>query len=318
MEHRRRLRSGIAALAALFFLPVVACATETRDLDARIAAHLGSLRQQLDPRVVEALDRIDGLGRRLLAARSYLRARSSIAERWSWSQQQIDRYAGSPLQRALDAEIAQVRAVFEAENPGYTLWVNPQVRSVEQQIERWNDNASVAAAADSMLATLRSRVVAADAPPIGTRAARDWFAEALRTAAPDPTPTLAAPGLSRHGRMQAVDFQVQRGDRIIAGTSRNDVERVWEAQGWCERLVFAVRTASNRFEGPLVNPNEPWHYEYRPETGVVASLQAAPAVSAPRTVTASGNRTPWPCRSPWESTRRSLCLRHGPVRTWPG
>ena len=55
------------------------------------------------------------------------------------------------------------------------------------------------------------------------------------------------------------------------GTSRDDVKAVWEGQGWCERLVYAVRTASDRFEGPLVNPNEPWHYEYRARTVLTAA-----------------------------------------------
>jgi hypothetical protein len=264
------MRAGLAALATL--LPFLACATGTRDVDARIAAHLGSLRQQFDPRVLDALDRIDGLGRQLLAARSYLRAPSAIAERWSWSQAQIERYEGSALQHALDAEIAKVRAVFEAENPGYTLWANPQVRSVELQVERWNDNATVARAADSMLADVRAAVSEATAPPAGTARGREWFARTLRNATPQPAPPLAAPGLSLHGRMQAVDFHVRRGDRTVAGPDQRQVESVWHAQGWCERLVRAVRLASDRFDGPLVNPNEPWHFEYRAEAAAVAAL----------------------------------------------
>jgi hypothetical protein len=252
-------------------LPAIACATAPDDVEARLEAHLRSLHQQFDPRVISALGRIEGPGRKLVAARSYVRAGSTLAERWSWSQEQIARYEGSALQRTLDAEVAKVRAVFEAENPGHSLWVNPQVRSVEQQLERWNANDSVAAAAESMLSKLRLRIAAPDAPAPGTQAAARWFADVLRTTAPDPTPTLAAPGLSRHGRMQAVDFQVQRGDRIIAGTSQDDIPRAWEAEGWCERLANAVRKASDRFEGPLVHPNEPWHYEYLPPAGAVAA-----------------------------------------------
>jgi hypothetical protein len=250
-------------------LPATASATTSADVEARLRAHLRSLHEQFDPRVISALGRIEGLGRKLLAARSYVRAGSSLAERWSWSQDRIDRYEGSALQRALDTEVAKVRAVFEAENPGHSLWVNPQVRSVEQQLQRWNANDSVAAAAESMLSRLRLRIAAPGAPTPGTQAAAKWFADVLSTTAPDPTPTLAAPGLSRHGRMQAVDFQVQRGDRIIAGTSQGDIARAWEAEGWCERLAYAVRKASDRFEGPLGPPNEPWHYEYRPPAGLV-------------------------------------------------
>jgi hypothetical protein len=260
----RTLRAGLGALL-LLLLPVAALAT-----DRLVAAHLESLRGQFDPRVAATLERIDGLGRQLLAARSYVRAEASLDQRWSWSRQQIERYEGSALQRALEAELARVRAVFEAENPGYTLWVNPQVRSVELQVERWNANATVDASAAAMLAAIRSRVAARDAPRVGSPEARKWFAGLLRATAPTPTPSLAAPGLSRHGRMQAVDFQVKQGERTVAGASQDDIAGAWEAQGWCERLVSAVRTASDRFEGPLVHPNEPWHYEYQAPAHLVA------------------------------------------------
>ena len=112
-----------------------------------------------------------------------------------------------------------MRAAFEAENPGYTLWVNPQVRSVELQVERWNENASVAAAAESMLDDAPpSRSPRRMRPGPAAPAAREWFSGRIAfTPCRRPTPTLAAPGLSRHGRMQAVDFQVKQGERIVAG-----------------------------------------------------------------------------------------------------
>ena len=84
-------------------------------------------------------------------------------------------------------------------------------------------------------------------------------------------PTLAAPGLSRHGRMQAVDFQVKQGDRTVAGPSYAQVAPVWEGQGWSQRLARAVHATSDRFTGPLATPNEPWHYEYEPAERVVQS-----------------------------------------------
>jgi hypothetical protein len=265
MTCRRRIRRFVGVFAALLLLPL----TGTTDVESRtdgvIEAHLAALHADLDPRAISALARIDGLDRKLLAARSYLRSEAAIADRWSWSQARIDQYAGSSLQRALDAEIAKVRGVFEAENPGYTLWVNPQVRSVELQIERWNDNAAVGASAASLLAYVRAAASDKTAPPAGTDRGREWFARTLRNATPQPSPPLAAPGLSRHGRMQAVDFHVRQGDRTVAGPDQEQIESAWHAQGWCERLVRAVRLASDRLEGPLVNPDEPWHYEFKPE-----------------------------------------------------
>lgn len=257
-----RLRCFTSILVALGALPVAAIGDDTAALDARIAAHLADSRAAFDPRAAAALDRIDGLGRRLLAARAYLRAGPALAERWSWSQSQIDQYPGSTLQRALDAEIDKVRVAFEIDNPGYTLWVNPEVRSVELQVERWNQNATVASAADSLLEEVRRAATSGRNDSAGKAEARTWFADVLRNAVPKPTPPLAAPGLSRHGRMQAVDFQVRRGEETVAGPNQDEIATVWDAQGWCERLVRAVRFASDRFEGPLVTPNEPWHYEY--------------------------------------------------------
>jgi hypothetical protein len=273
MLYHRAVHPFAYVLAALLLLsPIVGATADESRVDVLIEAHLDALRVDLDPRVISALARIDGLDRRVLAARSYLRGTSAIADRWSWSQARIDQYAGSALQQALDAEIAQVRERFESENPGYTLWVNPQVRSVELQIERWNENETVGRAAQSMLAEVRAAASEANVPAAGTDRGREWFARTLRDATPTPSAPLAAPGLSRHGRMQAVDFHVRQGDVTIAGPEQAQIATVWHAQGWCERLVRAVRLASDRFEGPLVEPEEPWHYEYRAQQGTVAFI----------------------------------------------
>ena len=269
MVRRRALLSCACLFLTLGIAPGIGVASSGGASDARVAAHLASLRATLDGRAVDALDDIDGLGRRLLAARSYLRAGDAFDGRWSWSQAEIERFEGSPLQRALDAEVARVRAAFEAQNPGYSLWVNPQVRSVELQVQRYNDNATVTAAATTMLAHVRKAVTSPDAPAPGNAVAREWFSSLLRSARPSPIPTLAAPGLSRHGRMQAVDFQVKRGDRTVAGPSYAHVAPVWERQGWAQRLARAVHATSDRFNGPLATPNEPWHYEYQPPERMV-------------------------------------------------
>jgi hypothetical protein len=267
------LRSWLAALLVVTPGGVAAQAAAARvdtTIDDRIAAHLNAAAADVDPRVVSAVARIDGLGPKLLALRSYWRARATLAERWSWSAQKIARYEGSPLQRELDAEIARVRSVFEADNPGYTLWVNPQVRSVELQLERWNDNDTVRAAGAAVLQDVRKAMVDAQPPAPSTRAGRAWLGTWLAAYVPQPTPALAAPGLSPHGRMSAVDFQVRQGDRTVAGPSVEQVQSVWNAQGWRARLQAAVTSASRRFHGPLRMPDEPWHYDYEAESGVLA------------------------------------------------
>ena len=199
--------------------------------------------------------------RRLLALRSYLRSGERLAERWSWSQEQIAAYAGSPEQQELDAEIARVRAEFEQANPGYTLFVNPQVRSLDIQLANWGRNESVAAAAARLLqdATTHFR-----GRPGGGTEGPAALAAFLHGYVPEPMPTVAAPGLSPHGQMRAIDFQVHRGDEIVAGPDTRTVDTTWLQEGWGGRLDAAVRAASRQFIGPLASPREPWHYTYTP------------------------------------------------------
>ena len=107
------------------------------------------------------------------------------------------------------------------------------------------------------------------------------FRKLLVSFKPIPTPSLAAPGLSLHGRMQAIDFQVMAGNRIVAGTDPATVIETWEASGWKAKLQSAVHEANSGFIGPLKDPNEPWHYDFRPRAGddltPAASACAGPA-----------------------------------------
>ncbi len=214
-----------------------------------------------DARVASVLPRIEGVGPRLLALRSYLRSGERLAERWSWSQEQIAAYAGSPEQQELDAEIARVRAEFEQANPGYTLFVNPQVRSLDVQLTNWARNESVAAAAARLL---QDAITHFHDRPAGGGAGAAALAAFLHGYVPEPTPTVAAPGLSPHGQMRAIDFQVHRGDEIVAGPDSRTIDTTWLQQGWGERLDAAVRATSRQFIGPLASPREPWHYTYTP------------------------------------------------------
>lgn len=205
-----------------------------------------------------ALDRIEGGGRQLLALRGYLRA-SELGPRWSWDEAQVQAYQGSAEQQAAHAEVARVQARFAADNPGYQLHVNLQVRSLGEQLRTWNGNASVAAAA----AALEADAVAACA-----RAGADGFGAWLRGWQTPAPVNLAAPGLSAHGQGRAYDFQVMRGPVLVAGTDSAQVATRWVADGWAGRLAAAVRDSGAAFTGPLRSPDEPWHYSYVPPARV--------------------------------------------------
>jgi len=258
---------ALAALATLVVAtPVPAATAGEAPVGETALEHLVTeIAARQDPRVADALARIDGTGRRLLALRSYLRSADRLAERWSWTQEQIEAYEGSDEHLALQAEIERVRAAFSRENPGFELWVNPQVRSLDRQLESWNTNESVTEAAahvfQAALALLDEPSFPAD-DPARARAALESFLSSHR---PSPVPTVAAPGLSPHGQMRAVDFQVHQEDRIIAGPRSATIAAEWDDAGWSARLDAAVRAASSRFVGPLASPREPWHYTYAPE-----------------------------------------------------
>jgi len=231
---------------------------------AKLANYLQAITVQLGEPAADSLATIDGDGRKLLAARSYLRAGDSLPARWSWSQEQIDAYALTPEYAAAMAEIGKVQAAFAEANPGYELYVNTQVRSVDLQVQRWNSNDSVAVAAIALLAASEAQLDAPGYPVAPARADVARFAGFLVAWQPEPPPNLAAPGLSPHGQSLAYDFQIQKGSDLIAGADSRQIESVWNGQGWTARLAAAVAAGSEHFHGPLAVPDEPWHYQYTP------------------------------------------------------
>ena len=252
-----------ARLAAAAFILLAAMAP-ARGADV-VASQVAAVAVQLDPRVAQTLARLDGTGRQLLALRSYVRSASHLAERWSWTEEQITAFEGSREQRTLQQDIDRVRAAFRADNPGFELYVNPEVRSLDVQIVHWNSNASVAAAAEEILAAARALVESSAFRGADVTRAAQAFRNFLSTHTPMPTPTIAAPGLSLHGQMRAIDFQVHQDGRVVAGPSTASIAADWDAAGWAAKLDAAVRRASPRFVGPQASPPAPWHYTYTPE-----------------------------------------------------
>jgi hypothetical protein len=249
-----------AAVAGTCFAQPVRSEPAPRDL---VATYIAALKTQIDPRAASALERIDGAGRQLLAARSYLRSGTGIGERWSWTHEQISAFEGSADQQALLEQIDAVRAAFERLNPGYTLFVNERVRSLDEPLSNWNRNDSVAAAAAHIESATREFLARSGWPTPGDELAHG-LAAFLQSQTPEPSPTLAAPGLSPHGQMHAVDFHVYKGDLEVAVPDAATIESIWDRQGWGERLADAVRQSGAKFKGPLAAPREPWHYQYAP------------------------------------------------------
>jgi hypothetical protein len=240
--------------------------------ESALASHLTAVAATLGTRERATLAAIPELDRRLLALRAYVRAGSTVGARWSWTDEEIRTYERSDEYRRLLADLERVRAEFERRNPGYTLYANTEVRSFDVQLERWNSNPRVGKTAAALLEAARANLVRSSEEPNATSI--ESFRRFLTSWRPAPAAPLAAPGLSAHGRMRAVDFQIMRAGRIVAATEIAAVARDWEAAGWARKLEQAIVASRTHFEGPLKSPNEPWHYEYK---GAIAAPVAQTA-----------------------------------------
>jgi hypothetical protein len=251
-----------SARAIWLALLTLACAPPLGASTPDVHAYVRAVSEDLPQQVRDALPRIEGAPRRLLAARAYLRAGAALTERWSWSHEQIRSYQAGPEYRGLLDAVAAVQKRFETANPGYSLYANTEARSLDLQLARWNENATVKAAAQEVHRAVLQELRAGGYPEVPSAAHTERFVQFLRGHQPSRPVSLAAPGLSLHGRALAIDFQVVQGDRIVAGTSVATVRAVWERGGWAAKLNAAV--VGSPFVGPLRSPNEPWHYQYQP------------------------------------------------------
>jgi hypothetical protein len=243
---------------------VMVCAYVNTKAADKLTVYISGISKKLDARVVEALAKIDDTGRRLLALRGYLLSERSLASKWSWSTDQIERYKQSAEYREAIAEVENVRKKFETLNPGYSLHVNTQVRSLEAQIKSWNETKSVQVAAEDLVTAATREFSNPVYKELPDQPSLMRFERFLKNHKVVSTPTVAVPGLSPHGQLRAFDFQIKQGDKIIAGTNTAVIKDVWDGQGWTEKLRTAVTAASRKFNGPLASPREPWHYTYTP------------------------------------------------------
>jgi hypothetical protein len=254
---------GILLLVAPAFNSAVALESQTQVAEPASktlpAVWVVQASANLEPRVIDALQRILGADRRLLALSAYLRAGGTLAERWSWSREKLSHYSTTPEGKAASADIDAVVAAFAAANPGFTLQVNREPRSLELQIAHWNLDESVGTAAAALVAALERRFTGNPTMPN-----TDQLKNALMEWKPAVATALAAPGLSAHGQGRAFDFKIERAGQVIAGVDVAVVSQQWRAAGWTQKLRAAVSVAGNHFAGPLESPFEPWHYSYAP------------------------------------------------------
>lgn len=230
------------------------------DSEQQLEQYLERVAATLPEHTVETLAKIEGTPRRLLAARAYLRAGDNLRTRWSWSAEEIEAHTKTAAYRALVEETEAVRRRFEAANPGYTLYANTQARSLELQLSRYNSNKSVERTARQLHKSALAQVSRLDYGSPDEASSVERFRKFLTGWRPPTAAALAAPGISRHGQLRAIDFQIMKNGAIVAPTETATVKRNWDTPGWTEKLQAAV--SGSRFRGPLRSPYEPWHYEF--------------------------------------------------------
>jgi hypothetical protein len=175
-----------------------------------------------------------------------------------WTPEQARELANTGRPLELLAETAKVQNAFARQNPGYELIVSP-LRSLEKQVRLWNGNHTVGLASEKLWKQMVEVLGEAHQypdPPTGPSIAK--FKMTLHDAMVTPEPSSAAPGISDHGRMQAVDLVVAQDGDVIAGTDTKEIATKWQHDGWGKKLIKA--TAGTRLVGPLKHPFEPWHW----------------------------------------------------------
>ena len=227
--------------------------------------YIAQAKPTLPEHVRSTLERIPKLSRRSLAMSYYFRRSNELENGWSWTKKQVAEFKLTEQYAQMLVEIEKVKREFAENNPGYTLAVNVQARSLGSQIKKWNSVSSVGRAAKDFMDSC-SRLLADTLafPTVPDSASLNKFTTFLSTYGPKKgrVPTVAVPGLSKHGQLRAFDFKVKKGRRLIAGTTTRTIQTKWEKPGWTDKLREAIFSVSDRFEGPLDVPYEPWHYNY--------------------------------------------------------
>jgi hypothetical protein len=252
----RRLKKSLLLIVTAALIGAVTASAEQLPRESQwvVLASRG-----LDSRVLHTLPLLHGAARQLLALRAYLRAGDSLAERWSWTPQQLASYGTSNEGRIAAADISAVELAFARANAGYSARANRMPRSLETQVTHWNENAAVASVAGELQAALERQFPAGVTPQI------EQLRAALIAWRPVTAAPLAAPGLSPHGQGRAFDFQIEQGGRVVAGCEVATAHQRWDQPGWTDRLHAAVLASGKPFVGPLPSPYEPWHYAYAPD-----------------------------------------------------
>lgn len=240
-------------------------ATAQNVTDEQLRSYADGLVPELPEFVQATLERIPDFRRRLLAMGTYFRKLESLESEWAWTHNEAADFKLTEEYARMLVEIEKVKQTFAERNPGYKLQVNIGARSLQAQLRSWNTVRSVRRSAndfaDSCRAAMSDTLLFSPTPDSIALKRFRGFLE--RCELPEEgVPSVAVPGLSKHGQLRAFDFKIVKGGRLIAGTTTATIPSRWDEPGWTGKLREAIAACSDRFEGPLSAPYEPWHYTY--------------------------------------------------------
>jgi hypothetical protein len=131
--------------------------------------------------------------------------------------------------------------VFEAANPGLVLEFTG-ARSLDRQAFLWVNNDSCVTAALGVADDARRELAKSQYLPSPSVQAAEAFSNFLKTYqfGRGQEPTNAAPGLSDHGQMKALDFIIYRGGKKVADIKQASIKSEWTNTGYADKLKKAT------------------------------------------------------------------------------
>ena len=166
----------------------------------------------------------------------------------------------SNVQNIADQILQKVRKRVTAKSAQSGLSDGPSYPQIEEYADRFQLTFKVAMRPSAIARNPNAAGIAEkDAVFNQLQKALDDFAEYLRKTTFSGELKTATPGISDHGRSQAIDFGVRdsSGTKICGASSAS----TWRSTGMASHLASAMK-ASKHFEGPLKSPDEPWHWEF--------------------------------------------------------
>lgn len=238
--------------------------------DEQINRYVDAVAATMPQKVQDALAKVKPTTR-MLALQRYVstHAQGQLESKWVWDAKQIHEFNEGGKGLKVNQAAKKVTQQFEAANPGYTLGTSP-LRDIDRQVRLWNHNPALHASATEASKRAADAIARLpDQPDLQSLAQFRAFLAAMKL---ENKNTSAAPGLSDHGQMHAIDFVVIEGKNTVAGTVSGKAGRAeWDPK-WRGALRDAVVAANGELSGGVTfkpdhlgtpgnpGPYEPWHY----------------------------------------------------------